>query len=107
MPVAISLLLSIPLSVYTSRISFGRAARRWLLRIPEESVVPPVIEKLYASLEESRGHEESTDDEWVIAPTDPLSERVPQEHRRSRTTKPGKIQQNRNLREAAITQGPL
>ena len=50
LPVAIALLLSIPLSVYSSRVSLGRAARRWrLFLIPEELVPPQVIKELVGS----------------------------------------------------------
>jgi membrane glycosyltransferase len=44
LPVAIPLLLSIPLSVYSSRASFGGAARYLgLFAIPEENFPPPVL----------------------------------------------------------------
>ncbi|HXV79651.1 MAG TPA: glucans biosynthesis glucosyltransferase MdoH [Candidatus Binatia bacterium] len=47
LPVAIALLLSIPVSVYSSRISLGRTARRWrLFLIPEEVAPPQVIRDL-------------------------------------------------------------
>jgi membrane glycosyltransferase len=105
MPVAVSLLLSIPLSVYTSRIGSGRAAGRWLLRIPEESVVPPVIETLREILEK-REHEKFVDDGWAITPARPLSEGMRQEVRFSRTVEAGETQErNRDLQEAAP--GPL
>jgi membrane glycosyltransferase len=51
LPVAVSLLLSIPVSVYSSRVSLGRAARRWRLFLtPEELDPPQVITDLQASL---------------------------------------------------------
>ena len=47
LPVAVALLLSIPLSVYSSRVNLGRAARRWrLFLIPEELAPPQVIKDL-------------------------------------------------------------
>jgi membrane glycosyltransferase len=49
LPVAIPLLLAIPLSVFSSRIGFGRAARRCrLFMIPEERLTPPVLDDLRA-----------------------------------------------------------
>ena len=47
LPVIIPLLLSIPLSVYSGRVSLGRAARQWgLFRIPEENSPPPLLDHL-------------------------------------------------------------
>ena len=44
LPVAIPLLLSIPISVYSSRVTFGDAVRRWqLFQTPEEKNPPPII----------------------------------------------------------------
>jgi membrane glycosyltransferase len=49
LPVAIPLLVSIPLSVYFSRASWGRAAHRCrLFLIPEERFPPPVLDDLQA-----------------------------------------------------------
>ncbi|HSE91559.1 MAG TPA: glucans biosynthesis glucosyltransferase MdoH [Candidatus Binatia bacterium] len=51
LPVASALFLSIPLSVYSSRVSLGRAVRRWrLFLIPEEVAPPQIIKDLRASL---------------------------------------------------------
>jgi membrane glycosyltransferase len=47
LPVSISLLLAVPLSVYSSRIDLGRAIKRWqLFGIPEERVLPPVLQRM-------------------------------------------------------------
>jgi membrane glycosyltransferase len=47
LPVAIPLAFSIPLSVYSGRVTFGRASqRRRLFRIPEEESPPPVLDEL-------------------------------------------------------------
>ena len=52
LPVAIPLLLSIPLSVYSSRASLGRALRRCrLFQIPEERFPPLVLDELRAHLD--------------------------------------------------------
>jgi membrane glycosyltransferase len=49
LPIAIPLLLAIPLSVCSSRTCFGRAARRCrLFMIPEERFAPPVLDDLQA-----------------------------------------------------------
>ena len=54
-PVAITLLLSIAISVASSRLSLGRASQRWrLFCIPEESVTVPVLAKLQVALDERR-----------------------------------------------------
>jgi membrane glycosyltransferase len=47
LPIGVPLLLSIPLSVYSSRVSFGHAGRRCgLFNIPEEISPPPVLRQL-------------------------------------------------------------
>ena len=47
LPVSLPLLIAVPLSVYSSRLELGRAIRAWqLFRIPEESVAPPVVDRL-------------------------------------------------------------
>ena len=52
LPVAIPLLLSIPLSVCTGQVTLGRASRRWrLFQIPEENSPPPLLEELRALME--------------------------------------------------------
>jgi membrane glycosyltransferase len=51
LPVAVALLLSIPLAVYSSRAALGRALGRWrLFLIPEEITPPKVINDLRAGL---------------------------------------------------------
>ena len=60
LPVSISLLLAVPLSVYSSRIGLGRAIKRWqLFRVPEERDPPPVLqgmEKLLAKENPGKEH---------------------------------------------------
>ena len=59
LPVSISLLLAMPLSVYSSRIGLGRAIKRWqLFCIPEEKVPPPVVQLLAKSLAKANGGEQ-------------------------------------------------
>ncbi|MGH7872028.1 MAG: glucans biosynthesis glucosyltransferase MdoH [Candidatus Binatia bacterium] len=55
LPVAITLLLSIAISVASSRLSLGRASQRWrMFCIPEETVTVPVLAKLRAALDKRR-----------------------------------------------------
>jgi membrane glycosyltransferase len=54
-PVMIPLLLSIPLSVYSGRVSFGRRTRRWrLFCIPEEENPPSLLENLRKVMEQQQ-----------------------------------------------------
>ena len=47
LPVAIPLLISIPLSVYSGSVSAGRASYRWgLFRIPEQAAPPDILDEL-------------------------------------------------------------
>jgi membrane glycosyltransferase len=53
LPVAVPLLLSVPLSVYSSRVSLGLRLQRWrLLLIPEEIHPPEIVKNFQASLEQ-------------------------------------------------------
>jgi membrane glycosyltransferase len=55
-PVAGALVLSIPVSVYTSRVSPGRALRRWrLFLIPEEVEPPEILRRLRDALDRRNG----------------------------------------------------
>jgi membrane glycosyltransferase len=56
MPVVAAMLVSVPVSVYSSRIALGRALRRWrLFMIPEEAGAPEVIQRLHTALERRQG----------------------------------------------------
>lgn len=56
LPVGLPLLLSVPLSVLSSRVSLGRACRRsGLFLIPEETQATEIIDRLHAALEQRRG----------------------------------------------------
>ena len=55
LPISISLLLAVPLSVYSSYLGLGRAMQRWhLFCIPEETVSPPVVQRFDKWLESPR-----------------------------------------------------
>jgi membrane glycosyltransferase len=57
LPVAIPLLLSIPLSVWSSRVTIGSASRLWrLFQVPEDENPPPMIAELRAALDERSLH---------------------------------------------------
>src|SRR5262249_41105882 len=59
LPVAVALVLSVPLSVYSSLASLGRTLRQWrLFLIPEEVDPPEVIARLHAALERRRSGDE-------------------------------------------------
>lgn len=54
LPVAIPLILAVPLSVYSSRVSLGRALRQLRLFLtPEERRPPPLLEELRVRMEKS------------------------------------------------------
>jgi membrane glycosyltransferase len=56
LPMVLALLLSVPLSVYSSRVSLGRALRRLgLFLIPEEIHPPEIVAELHAALERRGG----------------------------------------------------
>jgi len=61
-PVCGPLMLSVPLSVYSSRVRLGRALRDWkLLLIPEEGAPIEVLERLHAALDAKRGQPAQAD----------------------------------------------
>jgi membrane glycosyltransferase len=52
LPVVAAVLVSAPISVYSSRVSLGRALRRWrLFMTPEESAPPEILQRLHRALE--------------------------------------------------------
>jgi len=54
-PIIGALIIAVPLSVYTSRVSLGERARRWgLFLIPEESAPPTELRDLQAFLNDAR-----------------------------------------------------
>jgi membrane glycosyltransferase len=56
LPLVTALFLSIPVSVYSSRVSLGRRFRRWrLFMTPEETKRPEVVERLRVALERRQG----------------------------------------------------
>jgi membrane glycosyltransferase len=56
LPIVAALFLSIPVSVYSSRVSLGRRLRRWrLFMTPEETRTPEVVQRLHDAIERRRG----------------------------------------------------
>jgi membrane glycosyltransferase len=107
LPVATPLFLSIPLSVYSSRVSLGRAVKRWrLFLIPEEVVPPQLIKDLQARLTE-RQREKWRPEGFVRAATDPYANLVHVGLLRGKIPKSGEARsRNRNLLEKMLKEGP-
>jgi membrane glycosyltransferase len=107
LPVALSLLVSIPVSVASSWASLGDFSRRWrLFQIPEEYESPRVINGLRAALDK-RQRKKSAVDGFAYASLDPVVNLVHVEMLRGRAPKPLKTRErNRSLRELALEQGP-
>jgi membrane glycosyltransferase len=52
LPIAAAILVSVPISVYSSRASLGRALRRWrLFMTPEETTPPEILQRLQTALD--------------------------------------------------------
>jgi membrane glycosyltransferase len=107
LPVAVALLLSVPLSVYSSRVSLGRALRRWrLFLIPEETDPPEIIERLQATLKQRQGGRLDRDG-FAFGVNDPHALGVHVALLRGRNRTPLRARaRNRNLLEKALRQGP-
>lgn len=106
LPVAVSLLLSVPLAVYSSRIGLGRLMRRWrLFLIPEEARQPGVLAELNAAVKRRRGRKPL--DPFVQVVVDPCANAVHVGLLRGKTPRSHEaIERNRSLCESAVTHGP-
>jgi len=111
-PVIGALILSVPLSVYTSRASLGERARRWgLFVIPEESAPPPELQDLHDLARSARRRTgalpERERDGFVRAAVDPYVNAL---HRallgRSRSLAPSLQAARQALLERALAEGP-
>jgi membrane glycosyltransferase len=105
-PVAVALLLSIPLAVYSSRATLGRTFRRWrLFVIPEELAPPQVIKNLHAALARRQPQERKLQG-FLRAAIDPEANAV---HvgllRRKELKSPQARARNKSLREKALQEG--
>ncbi len=107
LPVATALLLSIPLSVYSSRVSLGRAVKRWrLFLIPEEVIPPQLIKDLQARLTE-RQREKWRPEGFARAVTDPYANLVHVGLLRRKIPKSGETRaRTKNLQEKMLKEGP-
>jgi membrane glycosyltransferase len=105
LPVAVPLLLSIPLSVYSSRIGLGRAFRRWrLFLIPEEMEPPQVIKQLQARLR--RQEQKGALPGFVQAAVDPYANAVHVALLRGKIPKSAAARaRNQGLRDKALAEG--
>src|SRR5213595_2453347 len=111
-PVIGALILSVPLSVYTSRSSLGERARRWgLFVIPEETAAPPELQDLRELARAARRRTEALPprerDGFVRAAVDPCVNAL---HRallgRSRSLAPRLRAVREALLERALAEGP-
>ncbi|HEX9445752.1 MAG TPA: glucan biosynthesis glucosyltransferase H, partial [Candidatus Binatia bacterium] len=107
LPVALPLLFSAPLSVYSSRVGLGRALRKWrLLVIPEETAPPEIVERFSAAMSERRG-DGAPRDGFVFAATDLDALAVHVGMLRGKSPRsPDASARNRELREKALHRGP-
>ncbi|MFH1481606.1 MAG: glucans biosynthesis glucosyltransferase MdoH [Pseudomonadota bacterium] len=111
-PIFIPLLLAVPLSVWSSRASVGRAFQRLgLFRIPEEVSRPPELDLLHNTLKEQERSGASlpmgNNEGFMRAVVDP---RVNSLHsaliRKERKLSLALARRRQDLREKALTQGP-
>jgi membrane glycosyltransferase len=106
-PVAAALVLSVPVSVWTSRRRIGDAARaRGLFGVPEERHLPIEVGELEARLEKPRGPQRWPDG-FVRAVVDPYANAI---HcallREARSLAAGIAAARDELRDRALAQGP-
>lgn len=105
-PIVVSLMLSIPVSVFSSRLSLGLAAKRQqLFLIPEEYQPPPELQATYGYLADNRVGEQQ--DGFIRAIVQPQANRLAQAMATSRHGRSGLIERNRQvLLQQALAQGP-
>jgi membrane glycosyltransferase len=107
LPVTGALILSIPLSVYLSKPSQGRAAKRWgLFQIPEEKIQPPVVAAAQNIYQRRRG-QDCPGGGFVHAVMSPWANRLHVELLCRRTAKsPEEQNRNQSLCQTARQNGP-
>jgi membrane glycosyltransferase len=95
LPITAALILSIPLSVYLSKPSLGRVAKRWgLFQIPEEKIQPPIVTAA-RNIYQRRRAQDFPGGGFVQAVMSPWANRLHVELLRRRTPKSPE-EQNRN-----------
>lgn len=111
-PIIVALILSVPLSVYASRVGLGERARRLgLFLIPEETDPPPELRDLHAILGEAQRRTAALPpterDGFVRAAVDPYANAI---HHglagRRRSLRPSIRAARQALLERALAQGP-
>jgi len=107
LPVAITLLFSISISVASSRLSLGRASQRLrLFCIPEEIATAPVLAKLQDALNKRQG-ETTPLDFFSYVILDRVANLIHIKMLRDRAPKTDKTkEENRNLLEVVLKNGP-
>jgi membrane glycosyltransferase len=111
-PIIAALLLSIPVSVYTSRVRWGNRARRLgLFVIPEEIAPPPELQDLHEYLRAARAAAAPLppreQDGFVHAAVDPYANAVHRSFlRRRRSLRPRLRAARRALLQRALHDGP-
>jgi membrane glycosyltransferase len=103
LPVAGALMISIPLSVYTSRVAAGRSLREsGLFLIPEEHEVPPEISRMQQIAEDG-----SVPPGFADAIVDPVVNAMACASGIARFNQPEHVRAERlRLVDAAVSQGP-
>jgi membrane glycosyltransferase len=105
LPVAVPLLLSAPLSVYTSSVRLGRGLKKLgILLIPEELDPPDIVKRLHAVLPNRQAYRVNG---FVFAALDRAALAVHGSLLRGKSPKsPPAVERNRELLEKALTAGP-
>ena len=105
-PVVLSLIVSIPLSVLSSRVSLGRTLRRWrLFLIPEEVSPPRIIRDLQGAIEDRQ--RKAKTDAFVCAAVHAYANNLHLKLTRCRGPKsPEARKQNQSLVQDALDAGP-
>jgi membrane glycosyltransferase len=105
LPVAVPLLFSAPLSVYTSKVRLGRGLRRLgIFAIPEEVEPPAIVGGLQAAMAERQAGRRSG---FVFAALDRAALAVHCGLLRGKTPKSAPaVEQNRELLDKALNLGP-
>jgi membrane glycosyltransferase len=106
-PVAAALVLSVPLSVLTSRVGLGSAARRrGLFVVPEERAAPPEVGELASRLEKAQAAPRPVDG-FVRAVADPYANAIHTALLRGpRSLAPGIAAARDELLKRALAGGP-
>ncbi|HEY1268346.1 MAG TPA: glucans biosynthesis glucosyltransferase MdoH, partial [Candidatus Binatia bacterium] len=105
LPVAVPLLFSAPISVYTSKVPLGRAFKKiGLFLIPEERDPPEVVQELRDALAKRKAERLTG---FILAAVDPEALAVHGTLMRGKSPRSAAaVERNRELREKALSDGP-